>query len=269
VGYFSTLLSKVTGLSFSAISTIILALHNICLLVLLVFLTSAIIRLKKYSTGADNFYFLAGTASSLAVIALLLFLSLINEPYKGNRFQMNWTYVYEERYYAFPVFFIQQAFFILLSKNLMGRFRRKAGYVFIFIGFIIAVDSLHNIYYTIKIVSKSNNNVYKNPESPGLVNYITEEISAIKKENPGKHIVVFPLPVFTGTQAGFYQGVPFYFVNPARLPVTLKTQHETVIVFILRDKPDLSKIITNKISNLVKRGQYNNYHFFTMYVLPG
>lgn len=96
-----------------------------------------------------NWFVITGFFASAATFVSLGYLSFTYEAQKWSTGP--WSYVYDHRYYAFTVVFIQIVFigWIFLYKNSLRNIFLKA--IAIFCGFVLFIEVAHNIYFNVKV----------------------------------------------------------------------------------------------------------------------
>ncbi|MEO5946443.1 MAG: hypothetical protein ABIP79_06470 [Chitinophagaceae bacterium] len=245
--FLSIQMMKMTGYSYETVLTIIFVIHFLALL-FISFIAIRYIILHGYNTSSllKKYILLCVSVSTITLLLLLVF-SLGYTTISNNKVGI-WTYVQEGRYFALPIFFLQQFFLLYIIKN----FRR----IFIPLIFLILLSFSHDIYYTAKIITKRGGLV-KNPNSIRIIDYTAKFIKDIKEEYPENNIVVVSQPVFVGSQAGFYDTVPaLYRFMP--LSNTVFEINNNLIVIIITDNPE-SVPSFNVPTFTVKKGAFNGY----------
>ena len=106
---------------------------------------------KRFLASLTPFkwFFITGFFASAATFISLGYLSLTYEMQRWIDYE--WSYVYDHRYYAFTVVFLQIAFlgWIYLYKESLKSFILK--FIAIISGLILFIEVTHNIYFHTKV----------------------------------------------------------------------------------------------------------------------
>ena len=212
-----------------------------------------------------NLYIFISTIASLVILAVLLFLSITNAPHK-TRASTEWTYVHESRYFAFPVFFLQQLLFITIYQY--RQFAKKwLRSLLFFCFFLLLLDTAHNIYFATSQLVSSSKKLSENIKGNAFANYIDKTVRKVVAENPRKKVIVIPAPAYLGSQAGFYQNVASLYHYDSLNNTNPKTSKEVVVLFITNIPADSPATFeTNTSKKLI--GSYNEFLFYTLNVKP-
>jgi hypothetical protein len=145
---------------------------------LLIFFLTALFRKKTFEDlSSVKLFLLLGAFASTGLFALLGYMSLTYKMQTG--YSNNWNYVYEPRYFAFAVLFIQVAFlswyFIFYKKILT-----KNIFIKILVGicfFSLFVEIFHNIYFYTRVAfnfKKYKSAVYREQDYSYYISLINE-----------------------------------------------------------------------------------------------
>jgi len=263
--YFVSKLIVVTGLPQQTVTVILIAIHHTILFFLLLLFIKWLLKKRFLNQSPINLYLFISTIASLVILAVLLFLSITNAPHKTG-VATEWTYVHESRYFAFPVFFLQQLLFITIYHY--RKFAKKwLRYLLFFCFFLLLLDTAHNIYFTTSRLFSSSKRLSENIKGNAVADYIDKTVKKVVSENPGKKVIVIPAPAYLGSQAGFYQKVPALYHYDSLNKTNPKTSKEVVVLFITNRPTDSPvKFETNTSKKLI--GSYNELLFYTLNVKP-
>jgi len=200
-------LGKYTAVSYSSWMQLF-SWVNLMLYVTILIVACNFFYKKLRSQKGDLPVFIAGGfVLSAAIVGGLALLSLTHDvkyTLSGNA----WSFIMEGRYHAFPVLFIQLlALTIIAKKNDLLRLK---GFPLIIISipfFLLLLNSVHQVYYTIKVASHYNTMKKAAVREQDYV-YFESLLKQTIKDNPGKEIVVassdkyYPLLASMHTQKG-------------------------------------------------------------------
>lgn len=263
--YFISKLIVVTGLPQQAVVVLLIAIHHTILFFLLLLFIKWMLKKRFLAVSSINLYIFISTIASLTIIAVLLFLSITNAPHKTG-VTTEWTYVHESRYYAFPIFFLQQLLFIIIYqyRNFKKRWFRQ---LLFFCFFLLLLDTAHNIYFATSRLFSSSKKLSQNSKGNTVADYIDKTVKKVLSENPNKKLVVIAAPAYLGSQAGFYQTIPAVYHYSPLSETSPKSSKEVVVLFITNSPTDFP--VTFETNTSKKRiGQYNEFLFYTLNVKP-
>ena len=142
---------------------------------------------KKFLAALTPFkwFVITGFFASAATFVSLGYLSFTYEAQKW--LTGNWSYVYDHRYYAFTVLFIQIVFFgwVFISKNSLKNIFLKV--IAIICGLVLFIEVTHNIYFNSKLAfnfKKYKSEVYREQDYA----YFLKLIDELEKKYPGYDI---------------------------------------------------------------------------------
>lgn len=119
-------------------------------MVLLLLITQYVKRYRTLarSTAWISKFFLYAGGMSVSIIVFLLMLSLTHSPYSVYHSGDFWTFIMEERYFAFPslVIFIATGWWLFIFKSSHSNLQRIGRMVFFLIAAIETGHALHIIY---------------------------------------------------------------------------------------------------------------------------
>lgn len=204
IDFGAQLIQTISGLNYSKIIWF-LKIINPVILILLLFLLWRYINRQRKSLQFSNHSLLiiVGSFVSITILLLLAWLTLTYKALSWGYY--SWTFVQDPRYFAFIYAFIPILFFVCLHfyrSYLKNWFIR----ILLFIGFCcFAIETIHGIYYNIKIISSHNDLTYIREADNGFRDFPLI-ISDIKKQNPGREIIVCSPDQFylhTAAQLGY------------------------------------------------------------------
>lgn len=153
------------NIPFSVSMQLLEVINVVAIIVLLVILLNSLLRRKFLEEVSPvKIFLIAGSFASIGLFVLLGYMSLTYAVQRG--YPNNWNYVYEPRYFAFTVLFLQIAFiswyFIFLrKKEIKGLFIKAI----LFVCFLtLFVEISHNLYFYTKVAfnfKKYKSNVYR------------------------------------------------------------------------------------------------------------
>jgi hypothetical protein len=181
------------------------AIINPVILVFLLFILGRYISKQRKTLQFPNHSLLiiGGSLISISILLLLAWLTLTYKELSWGYYR--WTFVQDPRYFAFIYAFIPILFFVCLHfyksylKNLFIRILFFAGLS------CFSIETIHGIYYNIKILSSHNDLAYIREADDGFRNF-PSILSEIKKQNPDREIIVCSPDQFylhTASQMGY------------------------------------------------------------------
>jgi hypothetical protein len=204
IDFGAQLLQNISGLDYSKV-ILLLRIINPVILSLLLFLLCRYINKQRRSLLFSNhsLFIIAGSFVSITILLLLAWLTLTYKELSWGYYR--WTFVQDPRYFAFIYTFIPILFFVCLyyyKSYLKTLFIR----IILFIGLsCFAIETIHGIYYNIKIISSHKDLSYIREADDGFRNF-PSIISNIKKQNPGREIIVCSpdqFYLYTAAQLGY------------------------------------------------------------------
>jgi hypothetical protein len=247
------LMEKFSGITYTRVMSSIEIINYVLFVLLLVLLWRYLRKLKKKLTLSNHSLFIIiGSFISISIIGLLAYLTL---TYKSLAWGYNnWTHSQHARYFAFIYIFIPLLFFTCLY-HYRSSFKKPIAIFFVFIGLAcMATETLHGVYYNIKIVSGHKDLALIRDADKGYRNF-SSVIDDIKKKNPACEVIVSSPDQYylhAASQMG-YKAV-FDYQNLERTDLIVRTksillmpvhQQEAVIMksYIEKRKPMLLKEI--------------------------
>ena len=233
----------------------VIAVCSLTLFFLLLFFS------KKFLTVLTSFkwFMITGFSASAATFVSLGYLSFTYEAQKWSTGP--WSYVYDHRYYAFTVVFIQIAFFgwVFLYKDSLRNFFLRA--IAIICGLVLFIEVTHNIYFNTKVAfnfKKYKSEVYREQDYVYFVKLIRE----LEKKYPGYGIwAAAPGDSFYPYTATYHGHTGIADAETFKNNI-VEVKRKTILVFMLYD-PEVSSyneflsrsriLFTNKID-------YSNYY---------
>jgi len=188
IDFGAQLIQSVFGLDYSRV-IFYLKIINPVILVFLIFLLWGYIitQKKKLQFSSHSLFIIIGSFVSLAIIFLLAYLTL---TYKELLWGFHrWTFVGENRYFAFIYVFIPVLFFIALHYY-RSFFKKPVMWFIAFIGSLcLGTEVIHGIYYNAKILVSHKDLAYIRDSDNGIKRF-PDIITEIKKQYPDREILV-------------------------------------------------------------------------------
>ena len=247
---------QVAGLSFDTTMQL-LEVVNVILILSLIAIFLYLFFNKKFLANLNPFkwFFITGFFASAATFTSLGYLSFTYEMQRWINY--SWSYVYDHRYYAVTVVFLQIAFlgWIFLYKESLKNFFLKA-FVFIF-GLLLFIEVTHNIYFHTKVAfnfKKYKSEVFREQDYDYFFNLIDE----LEKKYPAHDIWA------AASGDDFYPYVATYYGHTGIMDAaafktkTISVKKKTIFALMLYDQEiesykdflSRSKIeFTNKIAD--------------------
>lgn len=216
---------------------------------------------KKFLTTLTHFkwFIITGFFASAATFVSLGYLSFTYEAQKWSTGP--WSYVYDHRYYAFNVVFIQIAFFgwVFLYKNSLKNVFLRA--IAIICGLVLFIEVTHNIYFNTKVAmhfKKYKSEVHREQDYV----YFVKLIGELEKKYPGYDIWAAALGDSFYPYTATYYGHTGIADGETFKNNVIKVKRKTILILMLYDNEvssyndffSRSKILfTNKID-------YSNYY---------
>jgi len=198
---------------------------NILLMILLSFLFGRYIYFHKRDLFSSRYsaFITIGSFISIFTILLLAYLSFTYKEIEWG--YISWTYISDERYFAFVYIFMPLLFFICLYYY-KAFFKRPLTRFIVFIAmcsFIIEVT--HGIYYNIKIL-RHHKDLTAIRESENVYKRFPAIIKEIKEQNPDREVFVTSPDLFythDASQLGYKAIFDYQNLSKTDLAVTKKS----------------------------------------------
>jgi len=178
IAFLASQANKLAGISFKNLMQWLEIINVLAVISLLVIFFKALFRKKTFDDLSPlKLFLIFGAFSSIGIFALLGYMSLTYKAQQG--FLNNWNYVYEPRYYAFVVLFLQLSFiatyFIYQKKDIAKSIVVK---IIVWTCFItLFVEIIHNIYFHTKVAlnfKKYKSAVYRELDYSYYISLINE-----------------------------------------------------------------------------------------------
>ena len=209
-------------------------INVIATLILLIYFIPILSRKKMYQDiTALKLFFVLGGFASLGLFALLGFMSVTYKIQIG--IFSNWNYVYEARYFAFVVLYLQMGFIAwlftdkpVIKRNVLTK--TIASFCLI----VLLIEISHNIYFHTKVAlnyKKYKSAVYREED----YSYYISLMSDIKNKYPGYEIWA------TAPGDNFYQYLATYhgyigIADPDSFKSgAIKVKNRTILLLMLYD----------------------------------
>lgn len=256
LSFLSSQTKNLAGISVETTMFFLEIINIICLIAIVGAFTFRFFN-RKFLSKLDPFkwFLITGFFASAATFVSLGYLSLTYEPQKwGNGV---WSYVYDHRYYAFVVIFLQVVFlgWIFLYPGLLKNIWSKI--IIACFSLALFIEVTHNIYFHTKLAfnfTKYKSEVYREQD----YDYFFKLIKDLEKKYPDHDIWAaapgddfYPYAATYYGHTGIMEGAAFKTKN-------IQVKKKTILAFMLYDHElttykDLlsrSKILfTNKIEN--------------------
>ncbi len=256
--FFSSQVIRYTGLPLNEIMLLLEMVNLIFLLLLIVFFISLLLK-KEFFSALDPFrwFLLIGFIVSAAIFLSLGYLSLTYEMQRG--LEKTWTYIYESRYYAFTILFLQVSFLgWLFLKNAFSKklfWKLIAGVC----SFVLFIEITHNVYFHSKVAfnfKKYKSAVYREQD----YKYFFTLMDTIGKKYPGCNIWAgAPGDSFYSLTASYYGYTGI--ADAANLKQNLpEPNQKTILLLMLYDHewPEYEKfLVETRAQHLNKTGNSN------------
>ena len=209
-------------------------INVIATLILLIYFIPILSRKKMYQDiTALKLFFVLGGFASLGLFALLGFMSVTYKIQIG--IFSNWNYVYEARYFAFVVLYLQMGFITWLFTDKPGIKRNVlTKTIASFCLIVLLIEISHNIYFHTKVAlnyKKYKSAVYREED----YSYYISLMSDIKNKYPGYEIWA------TAPGDNFYQYLATYhgyigIADPDSFKSgAIKVKNRTILLLMLYD----------------------------------
>jgi hypothetical protein len=247
---------RVAGIPFDTTMQLLEVVNVVVIISLLaVFLYLFLNRKFLADLNPFKWFFITGFFASAATFLSLGYLSFTYEMQRWINY--SWSYVYDHRYYAVTVVFLQIAFFgwiFLYKKSLKSLFLKA--FVFTF-GLLLFIEVTHNIYFHTKVVfnfKKYKSKVFREQD----YDYFFSLIGELEKKYPAHDIWA------ASSGDDFYPYVATYYGHTGIMDAaafktrTISVKKKTILALMLYDQEinsykdflSRSKIeFTNKIAD--------------------
>ena len=241
-------------------------INVIAIIVLLVILLNALLRRKFLEEITPvKIFLIAGSFASIGLFVLLGYMSLTYAVQKG--YANNWNYVYEPRYFAFTVLFLQIAFiawFFQLKNSIRNLFVKVLASVCFFALFI---EITHNLYFHTKVAlrfKEYKSNVYREQDYAYHISLMKD----IKLKYP-EHQVWAAAP-----GDNFYQYLATYhgYIGIADANsfknADIKVKSKTILILMVYDHeiPNFDHFL--KTSKILQTDRKLNSNFYLIELIP-
>ena len=225
------------------------------LLYLLTLIASYIFFYRKTGFRKNEFpvFAVTGFILSAAVIGGLALLSVTHDAIytlSGN----SWSFVWEGRYHAFPVVFVQLFVLTTISKmNELFQFRRFSSIVFSLLFILLLLNSAHQVYFTAKVALKYKTMKKAVVREQDYV-YFESLLRKTIKENPGKDILVASIDRYYPLLASMHRqkGIGNPYELDRHIPIVKKPAVLFTVIFE-PDKHRYANYLKNSGAKLVKK----------------
>ena len=188
IDFGAQLIQSIIGLDYSRV-ILYLQIINPVILVFLIFLLGRYIYKQKKGLpfSIHSLFIIVGSFVSLTIIFLLAYLTLTYKELSWGYHR--WTFVGENRYFAFIYVFVPVVFIIALY-HYRPFFKKPFMLLFAFIGlFCLGIEVVHGIYYNAKILVSHNDLAYIRDSDNGIKRF-PAIITDIKKQYPDREVLV-------------------------------------------------------------------------------
>ena len=188
IDFGAQLIQSIIGMDYSRV-IFYLQIINPVILVFLIFLLGRYIYKQKKSLqfSSHSLFIIIGSFISLTIIFLLAYLTLTYKELSWGYHR--WTFVGENRYFAFIYVFVPVSFFITLY-HYRSFFRNPFMRLLVFIGLsCLGIEVAHGIYYNAKILVSHNDLAYIRDSDNGIKRF-PAIITEIKKQYPDREVLV-------------------------------------------------------------------------------
>ena len=188
IAFLTSQLIKFTGISFDTLMQLLEIINVIAIAALLFIFFKNIFRKKIFHDLTPfRLFMITGGAASLGLFILLGYMSLTYRVQTG--ISNNWNYVYEPRYFAFAVVFLQLLFigtYLVFYKPVFLKYvlLKIIGWICLF---LLVVEISHNIYFHTKVGFNFNyykSSVYREQD----YSYYISLLNDIDKLYPGYEV---------------------------------------------------------------------------------
>jgi hypothetical protein len=246
----------------------LLELLNALLFIVLLFLFIVFMLRKKTfeKFNSLNLFLIAGSFACLGLLALLGYMSLTYQMQMG--IFSNWNYIYEPRYYAFAVLFLQIGLIAwLFSKPI--NFIRKTSFTKIIAGicvFALFIEITHNIYFHTKVAfnfKEYKSAVYREQD----YSYYISLLDGIKNKYPGYEVWA------AAPGDNFYQYLATYhghigIADPNNFKSGITVKKKTLLILMLYDHEIKEYQTFLSSSSILDSKRISNSNFYSIELKP-
>ena len=211
-------------------------------------------------------------AIAVAIVAFLvvywIFLSLgwLSFTYSAQKgFIDNWNYIYEARYYALVIMFLQLGFlsWIFLYNKWEKSFWQKT--IISICALVLFVEVSHSIYFQTKVAfnfKEYKSSVYREQD----YNYFNKLLSRLEKENPAHEILVAAPGDDFYTYTAAYYGKKGIFDAPKLKQGVPKVKKPSLLIVMLYNEElqDYASLIVNPGVKMIKQIDYSNFYLIEL-----
>ena len=249
IDFAAQLVQTVSGIDYSQ-TIFFLQIINPVLLILLIYFLARYILIHRMDLvfSEHSLFIVVGSFISFTIILLLSWLTVTYKELSWGFY--NWTHVQDPRYYAFIYVFVPLLVFVCMY-NYRSSFKGWIVRFFVFAALCcFAIETLHGIYYNIKILGAHKDLEYIRDADEGFRTFPAIIID-IKKQYPDREVIVCSPDQFylhTASQLG-YKAV-FDYDN--FLQTGLKVPVKSILVMPIqsRDLTIINKYLEEKKPNL-------------------
>lgn len=267
IDFGAQLVQRVSGMDYSRV-IFYLQIINPLILALLIFLLWRYITInthkKNFQFSGHALFIIIGSFVSLTVIFLLSYLTLTYKELSWGYHR--WTFVGENRYFAFIYVFVPVAIFIALY-HYRPFFNKPVIWLLAFIGLTcVGIEVIHGIYYNGKILVSHKDLAYIRDSDNGIRQF-PAFIAEIKKQHPDREVLVSSkdqLYLHTASEMG-YKAI-FDYNN--FLKTDLKVSSKSILIMPINtaDVVIVNEFIEKKKLQLVKT--ISGISFYTQEIDP-
>ncbi len=188
IDFGAQLIQRGFGMEYSRV-IFYLQIINPVILVLLIFVLWKYLNTQKKNVqfSSHSLFIIMGSFVSLTIIFLLAYLTLTYKELSWGYHR--WTFVGENRYFAFVYVFVPVAFLIALY-HYRSFFKKPIILLLAFIGLsCLGIEVIHGIYYNARILVVHKDLAYIRDSDNGIKRF-PALITAIKKQYPGREVLV-------------------------------------------------------------------------------
>ncbi|MBO9562170.1 MAG: hypothetical protein J7621_05320 [Niastella sp.] len=237
----------------------------------IVLLTAALtyyaIRRKGKIDNSFTGFFIFGYIIYISTIGLLVYLALTHDKNIGPPL-FTWTYVMDERYYIFPVFFTNICSWWYCFVRIPKNNTRWARWPILLFTLLTTVEVAHGIYYVVKKCSKGVTPLqdvpYKEPAEAFVIRFIKET----QQRDPNRQVVITAFSKRHAFSAGLYGASGLF--NPMELNNRLpRSSSNPAVLLLMIHKNELFLLEPFLRQPGVKLlATIKDYSAFTYYVEP-
>jgi hypothetical protein len=188
IDFGAQLIQRFFGLDYSRVMLYLKIINPVILVSLFFFLFWFLFKHKKSRDFSNHFLFI--TIGSLIGVTIILLLAWLTLTYKELSWGFHtWTFVHENRYFAFIYVIVPVLFFVAL-QHYGSSFKKHIPRFFVFVVLCcFGIEVTHGIYYNSKILL-SHKDLAPIRESGNGVNRFPFILTEIKQQNPDREVLV-------------------------------------------------------------------------------